>query len=295
MRQPTKLKQRLLRDDSGFTLIEMLIVILILGILSGITVLSVQAFQDRAAEACDDANSAMQRVVDAANEAGVANPVDVEGDCSGGVASPPGDPFTASFEAIAGGGTAGGDTPGTISVSTDVGELLVAVAGTRSTPGSDPTAPGYDLVDVADGDGRHIAVFVRIADDTAADGFQPTWTGTGNVTTRLYSFSRDDGAWSLDTSNFHFVPTAGSNTNAGSFVLDSAEGFNPSGLMVAGAVRGVTGGLSGPDLSGLATATQGSNTQVVTGYANVGTGSHGSTLTWTGADTIWTGFVLVIR
>jgi general secretion pathway protein G len=52
--------------QSGFTLIELLIVIVILGILAGIAIFAVQAFQDDAKTACNNANTRIDQTVSAA-------------------------------------------------------------------------------------------------------------------------------------------------------------------------------------------------------------------------------------
>jgi general secretion pathway protein G len=45
------------REDGGFTLIELMIVILVLGILAGIIIFAIGPFQDSATKASDKANT----------------------------------------------------------------------------------------------------------------------------------------------------------------------------------------------------------------------------------------------
>ena len=55
--------------DAGFTLIELMIVMLVLGILAGIVIFAVGGFQDNADNARDDANSRICQTAAAAVEA----------------------------------------------------------------------------------------------------------------------------------------------------------------------------------------------------------------------------------
>jgi prepilin-type N-terminal cleavage/methylation domain-containing protein len=86
--------------QSGFTLIEILVVILILGILAGIAVFGAQAFRDSARDACSTSNGRMEHT------AGVIFDIDTyeglydrePGDCDalgdGGGAEPPASPYS---------------------------------------------------------------------------------------------------------------------------------------------------------------------------------------------------------
>jgi prepilin-type N-terminal cleavage/methylation domain-containing protein len=58
-------------SDAGFTLVELLIVIVILGILAGIAILALGAFQSQAKTACTNANNRIDATVSAANSIGV--------------------------------------------------------------------------------------------------------------------------------------------------------------------------------------------------------------------------------
>jgi len=78
-------QMRRARRDEGFTLIELLIVILILGILAGIAVFASGPFRDKATAACQDANTEIGIVANAATDAGVSGDLYAQGpgDCAG--------------------------------------------------------------------------------------------------------------------------------------------------------------------------------------------------------------------
>ncbi len=77
--------RRARRREDGFTLIELLIVILILGILAGIAVFASGPFRDKATAACQDANTEIGIVANAATDAGVTGDLYAQGpgDCAG--------------------------------------------------------------------------------------------------------------------------------------------------------------------------------------------------------------------
>jgi len=111
-------QMRRARRDEGFTLIELLIVILILGILAGIAVFASGPFRDKATAACQDANTEIGIVANAATDAGVSGDLYAQGpgDCAGtggtggATAAPTGGSVTIA-------GNVGGSQPGTITAS----------------------------------------------------------------------------------------------------------------------------------------------------------------------------------
>ena len=57
-------------SDDGFTLVELLIVMIILSVLAGIAIFGVLYVQDDAETACSDANTRIDKTVDAAPGSG---------------------------------------------------------------------------------------------------------------------------------------------------------------------------------------------------------------------------------
>jgi prepilin-type N-terminal cleavage/methylation domain-containing protein len=118
-------QMRRARRDEGFTLIELLIVILILGILAGIAVFASGPFRDKATAACQDANTEIGIVANAATDAGVSGDLYAQGpgDCAGSGGT---------------GGTAAAPT-GTVTVSNAGGTATANTSGVTGSPAPDFT------------------------------------------------------------------------------------------------------------------------------------------------------------
>lgn len=85
----TNTMSRLRQREGGFTLVELMIVIVVLGILAGIVIFAVGTFQTNAEDAEDDANARNCRTAQAAAEASTSGAAfetyfaDVDGDGTG--------------------------------------------------------------------------------------------------------------------------------------------------------------------------------------------------------------------
>jgi prepilin-type N-terminal cleavage/methylation domain-containing protein len=62
-----------MRNEEGFTLIELMIVMVVLGILAGIVLFAIQPFQDSATKSKANANSSICATADAAAAADASN------------------------------------------------------------------------------------------------------------------------------------------------------------------------------------------------------------------------------
>ncbi len=247
-----KLREARQRDE-GFTLIELLIVILILGVLAGIAIFASGPFRDKAAIACEDANTEIGIIHDAAVDAGVTGELYAQGpgDCAGGSGSGGAVPFAATLVNTDTG--AGFDPSATTSATAD--NLLVAIVGHRTTPDpcgagacdstgvNAPTAAGWTyqghaFTQTSTADRRGIAVFTKIA--TGSDSISVSWTGAGTMNLIVKEFSRDTGTWSGTGT---FVGTE-AGPSSSPYALDPAAGGTGSALQIAGVV-GRTGPSTG--------------------------------------------------
>ncbi len=137
MKMIYKRLQEVRKREEGFTLIELLIVILVLGILAGIAVFASGPFRERASAACQDANTEIGIIHDAAVDAGVSGDLYTQqpGNCDGTDIAGGGGPTTT----IPGGGAAPVMDSVTLSFpggNVDDGETVTATVATSGGAGT---------------------------------------------------------------------------------------------------------------------------------------------------------------
>ena len=293
-----KLREARQRDE-GFTLIELLIVILILGVLAGIAIFASGPFREKAAIACEDANTEIAIIHDAAVDAGVTGELYAQGpgDCAGG--SGAGTTPVSFTAALVPGGTWTG-TDGATTTAT-AGNLLVAVTGHRTnappfldgtagdTAGADAlpavagwTAQGFAFIkDATAGNRRGISVYTRIA--AGNDSFSIDWaSGTETVFVAEFSRTGDDPDWTNTAAGFAYTEDDADAPGSPYLLNAATAAADGSYLQIAGFV-----GRGGPSTGTLgltpAINSAGSSVSLWLEFTNVtGAGSYGASLTWSG-------------